>query len=65
MRGSEDLPEVFYDVIIVDSMMHPIGDVRLGPIMGTVCEALIAELKTDNCLGGADADCAAMGAGRP
>ncbi len=48
MRAAEDLPEVFYDIIIVDPMMHPVGDVRLGLIMGTAPEVLLTELMTDN-----------------
>jgi len=48
MRSAEDLPEVFYDVIVVDPMMHPIGDVRLGLIMGAAREVLLTELMTDN-----------------
>ena len=48
MRESTDLPEVFYDVIVVDPMMHPIGDVRLGLIMGAAREVMLTELMTDN-----------------
>jgi len=48
MRASADLPTIFYDVIIVDPMMHPIGDVRLGLIMGTAREVLLTELITEN-----------------
>lgn len=48
MRASDRLPEVFYDVIIVDPMMHPVGDVRLGLIMGTAREVLLTDLMTEN-----------------
>ena len=34
MRASEHLPEVFYEVIITDPMMHPVGTVALCTIMG-------------------------------
>ena len=33
MRASDDLPEQFYDIIIVDPAMRPIGEVRLGRVM--------------------------------
>ncbi|MBL4805826.1 MAG: magnesium transporter [Rhodobacteraceae bacterium] len=48
MRAADDLPEVFYDVIIVDPMMHPVGDVRLGMIMGTERDVLLIDLMPDN-----------------
>lgn len=48
MRSTDDLPEVFYDVIVVDPMMHPVGDVRLGLIMGAAREVLLTDLMTDN-----------------
>ncbi len=34
MRSSEDLPEQFYHVVLVDPRMHPVGNVTLGRIMG-------------------------------
>jgi len=34
MRDSEDLPEQFYHVILVNPRMHPVGNVTLGRIMG-------------------------------
>ncbi|MEX0970193.1 MAG: magnesium transporter [Paracoccaceae bacterium] len=33
MRSSDDLPETFYDVFIVDPRQHPLGTVRLSKIM--------------------------------
>ncbi|SOH94688.1 magnesium transporter [Monaibacterium marinum] len=33
MRASDDLPEQFYDIIVVDPAMRPIGEVRLGRVM--------------------------------
>ena len=33
MRASDDLPEQFYDIIIVDPAMRPVGEVRLGKVM--------------------------------
>ena len=34
MRSSDDLPEQFYHVVLVDPRMHPVGNVTLGRIMG-------------------------------
>ncbi|MCF6271964.1 MAG: magnesium transporter [Rhodobacteraceae bacterium] len=44
MREADHLPESFYDVIVVDPMMHPVGEVRLARIMGAAREVPIAEL---------------------
>ncbi|MEL6125685.1 MAG: magnesium transporter [Pseudomonadota bacterium] len=33
MRASDDLPEQFYDIVIVDPMFKPVGEVRLGKVM--------------------------------
>lgn len=35
LRSSDHLPEVFYEVIITDLMMHPVGTVALCTILGT------------------------------
>ncbi|WP_278922632.1 MULTISPECIES: magnesium transporter [Pseudophaeobacter] len=34
MRESDNLPEQFYHVVLVDPRLHPIGNVTLGRIMG-------------------------------
>jgi magnesium transporter len=34
MRESDDLPEQFYHVVLVNPRMHPVGNVTLGRIMG-------------------------------
>lgn len=44
MRESEDLPEQFYHVVLVDPRFHPIGNVTLGRIMGTKREVPLADL---------------------
>jgi len=44
MRGAEYLPESFYDVIVVDPMMHPVGEVRLSKIMGAARDVAIADM---------------------
>lgn len=44
MRESDDLPEQFYHVVLVDPRLHPIGNVTLGRIMGTKREVPLADL---------------------
>lgn len=44
MRSSEDLPQDFYDVIVVDPVMHPVGSVPLSRIMGAAREIPLMEL---------------------
>ncbi len=44
MRASEDLPQDFYDVIVVDPAMHPVGSVPLSRIMGAAREVPLMDL---------------------
>jgi len=44
MRSSEDLPEQFYHVLLVDPRMHPVGNVTLGKIMGSPRATPLVEL---------------------
>ena len=44
MRNTEDLPDLFYHVILVDPRMHPIGNVTLGAIMRSPREKPLTEL---------------------
>jgi len=44
MRASEDLPELFYDVILTDPRMHPVGAVALSRIMANRREVPLASL---------------------
>ena len=44
MRDSDNLPEQFYHVVIVDPRTHPIGNVTLGRIMGSKREVPLTEL---------------------
>ncbi len=44
MRASEDLPQDFYDVIVIDPTMHPVGSVPLSRIMGAAREVLLLDL---------------------
>ncbi len=47
MRKSEELPEQFYHVVMVDPRMHPVGNVTLGRIMGAPRAQPLCELKED------------------
>jgi len=48
MRASDDLPETFYDVFIVDPFMHPIGTVRLSKIMAAARKTLLTALMSED-----------------
>ncbi|MEM7270289.1 MAG: magnesium transporter, partial [Pseudomonadota bacterium] len=47
MRASDDLPDQFYDVIIIDPMMKPVGMIPLSRIMGHPRPAVLGELMDD------------------
>ncbi|MHA3913217.1 magnesium transporter [Halovulum sp. GXIMD14793] len=44
MRDTEDLPEDFYKVILVDPAMHPVGTVMLGRIMAHKRDILLSDI---------------------
>lgn len=48
MRASDDLPEQFYDVMIVDPRMHPVGEVALSKIMAHPRDTPIAQLMVED-----------------
>jgi magnesium transporter len=48
MRNSDDLPEQFYHVVLIDPRLHPIGNVTLGKIMGARRETPLAELTEES-----------------
>ena len=48
MRASDDLPEDFYDVIVIDPAMHPVGAVPLSRIMGAAREVPLQDLMLDD-----------------
>lgn len=48
LRSEEWLPESFYDLIIVDPQMHPIGMVGLGRLMGSARSAKLRALMTED-----------------
>ncbi|KIC16840.1 magnesium transporter [Leisingera sp. ANG-DT] len=47
MRNSDDLPEQFYHVVLVDPRLHPIGNVTLGRIMGAKRHVTLTDLVED------------------
>ena len=44
MRNSDELPDQFYHVVLVDPRLHPIGNVTLGRIMSSRREVPLADL---------------------
>jgi len=44
MRASEDLPQDFYDVVVVDPAMHPVASVPLSRIIGAAREVPLMDL---------------------
>ncbi|HRO10088.1 magnesium transporter [Amaricoccus sp.] len=48
MRAEEWLPESFYDIIIVDPHMHPVGMVALGRLMGAGRKVRLKELMDED-----------------
>lgn len=48
LRASDDLPEQFYHVILVDPRMKPVGYVTLGRLLGTPRAIHLTELMEDS-----------------
>lgn len=48
MRASEDLPEIFYEVVITDASMHPVGTVPLCAIMGARRDTALATIMLED-----------------
>ncbi|MEE9455252.1 MAG: magnesium transporter [Paracoccaceae bacterium] len=48
MRAQDDLPTDFYDVIVVDADMHPVGMVPLSRIMGAARDVELLTLMQDD-----------------
>ncbi|MBE9639734.1 magnesium transporter [Salipiger mangrovisoli] len=44
LRSSEDLPEQFYHIILVDPKLRPVGNVTLGKLMASRREVLLKSL---------------------
>ena len=47
LRQSEDLPDQFYHVILVDPRLHPVGNVTLGKIMHSRRDVPLRDLTED------------------
>ena len=51
LRAEEWLPESFYDLIIVDPHMHPVGLVPLGKLMGSARDVALRDLMNADFIG--------------
>ncbi len=47
LRGSDDLPDQFYHMVLVDPRMHPVGNVTLGKIMRSGRDVKLTEIVED------------------
>ena len=47
LRKSEDLPDQFYHMVLVDPRLHPVGNVTLGKIMGSKRSVKLADILED------------------
>lgn len=47
LRSSDDLPDQFYHIILVDPRMHPIGNVTLGRLMGSARSVKLADIQEE------------------
>ncbi|MEM8753729.1 MAG: magnesium transporter, partial [Pseudomonadota bacterium] len=48
MRAAEDLPDPFYDVVIVDPSMKPLGTIPLSRIMGAARPVVLGEIMSED-----------------
>ena len=48
MRAADDLPDPFYDIIIVDAAAHPIGKIPLSRVMGARRPVVLESLMEDD-----------------
>ena len=48
MRAEEWLPESFYDIVIVNPQMHPVGMVALGRLMGAARDVKLKQLMDED-----------------
>jgi magnesium transporter len=48
LRASEDLPEEFYDIIVVDPAARPIGKIPLGALLGARRQVTLESLMADD-----------------
>ena len=47
LRSSDNLPEHFYHIVLVDPLMHPVGNVTLGQLMRSRREVPLSDLKEE------------------
>jgi magnesium transporter len=47
LRNSEDLPDQFYHIVLVDPRLRPVGNVTLGKLMGSRREVMLQSLVED------------------
>jgi magnesium transporter len=47
LRKSDDLPDQFYHMVLVDPRLHPVGNVTLGKIMGSKRSVKLADILED------------------
>ena len=48
LRGATDLPDRFYDVVIVDPKLQPIGKVALSALMSSPRDVMLANIMDEN-----------------
>ncbi|TFL17888.1 magnesium transporter [Jannaschia formosa] len=48
LRTSEDLPQQFYHVVLVDPRMRPVGHVTLGKILSSPRDTALSEIEEDS-----------------
>lgn len=44
LRRSDDLPDQFYHIVLIDPRLHPVGNVTLGKLMGARLDAPLRDL---------------------
>ena len=47
IRNSDELPDQFYHVVLVDPRMHPVGNVTLGRLMGSARSVKLADIQEE------------------
>ncbi|ETX14739.1 magnesium transporter [Roseivivax halodurans JCM 10272] len=48
LRNSDDLPDQFYHIILVDPRLHPVGKVALGKLMGSRREVMLKSITDES-----------------
>ena len=48
LRNSDDLPDQFYHIILVDPRLHPVGNVALGKLMGSRREVMLKSITDES-----------------